>query len=364
MELTIHYKKFCETQGFTQNADQLNVVRILEDYGRIVQEAIVTQKPKGILEGLLQKFIPSEKEHDIPYGVYIYGGVGRGKSMLMDLFFKHLPLQQKKRVHFHHFMQDVHASLKKARMNPKVMDALLYVADDIASTSKFICFDEFQVLDITDAMILGRLFNALIDRGVHFVMTSNRHPDELYLNGLNRQLFLPFIELLKSKFTVVSLDHETDYRLEKIRHHNHYMHPLNQKTHDDFEKIWQVLTDYHIGEECVLENAGRKIKLVKTFKNILHADFSDLCDNPLGAGDYIMIAEQFEILLLDHMPQLTSDMRNQATRFRNLIDAFYEGKRKVYFRAEVPVEDLYIKGDYSFEFERTISRIQEMQSIN
>jgi cell division protein ZapE len=182
------------------------------------------------------------------------------------------------------------------------------------------------------------------------------------LNGLNRQLFLPFIDVLKSKFEILNLDHETDYRQEKIKHKDHYLCPLNHQTQTDFEKIWHILTDYNQGDVYRLEQAGRVIKFTKAYKNIVYSDFYNLCQNPLGVTDYTAIAEQFSILLLDNIPQLTPDMRNEATRFRNLIDVFYDKRLKIYFRANVPLRGLYLKGDYAFEFERTLSRIQEMQS--
>lgn len=362
MELITHYKKICQQNGFVENTDQLHVMRILEAYGADIYAFFSKKQQKSFITSLFSKFSKNDLPQ-IPYGVYLYGGVGRGKSMLMDLFFDHLPIDKKKRVHFHQFMQDVHQRLRQARSNKDITDALIYVADQIADEACFICFDEFQVLDITDAMILGRLFTALINRNVYFVMTSNRHPNDLYLNGLNRQLFLPFIELLNTRFTITSLDHDTDYRLEKIRHHNHYISPLTPNTNKDFQQIWNTLTDQNIGAEYTVENNGRKITLKKTFKNIAQIDFSELCDQPLGASDYIKITQYFEIILLDNIPQLTSQMRNQATRFRNLIDALYEAKTKIYFRASVPAHEIYVTGDYSFEFERTLSRIQEMQSI-
>lgn len=237
------------------------------------------------------------------------------------------------------------------------------MADHIAENTQLICFDEFQVLDITDAMLLGRLFTALIQRDIYFIMTSNRPPKDLYLNGLNRQLFLPFIDTLYKEFQILTLDHEIDFRTQKISHQDHYLFPLNTQTQAKFQKIWHILTDNAQGEQKILENAGRKIIISQTFKHIAKIDFNTLCDQPLGASDYILLADNFPILLLDNMPQLTKEMRNQATRFRNLIDAYYEKKAKIYFRCDVETQDLYPQGDFNFEFERTISRIQEMQSM-
>ncbi len=361
MELTTQYEQLCQKNGFQSNTAQIEVIALLENFGNVLLNGAKHNNKYNFFTQCLHFFIPPPDAQILPLGVYIYGDVGRGKSMLMDLFYKHIPIHDKKRIHSHNFMRDTHNMLKQARID-NAPDALLKVADNIAAKCRLLCFDEFQVLDITDAMLLGRLFDALIKRGVKFVMTSNRPPDDLYLNGLNRQLFLPFIHLLKTQFQTVNLNHGTDFRLEKVKHHNHYLSPLNSQTHHEFEKIWSILTDYHNGDTCCLDNAGRKITFLKTYKHILHSHFNDLCDTALGAGDYMAIAERFSVLLLDNMPQLTADMRNQATRFRTLIDIFYEKRHKVYFRCAVPLESLYVKGDYTFEFERTLSRITEMQA--
>ncbi|MFT6071633.1 MAG: cell division protein ZapE [Alphaproteobacteria bacterium] len=359
MQLLTKYQDFCQNHGFTPHKEQISVIHTIEKFEVTLLEQLSTKKNQSFLSKCLQIFFPAPQETLL--GVYIYGGVGRGKSMVMDLFYQHIPIKEKKRIHFHSFMQDTHKLLRQARSNNEP-DALLWVADYIANECRLLCFDEFQVLDITDAMILGRLFKALIERGMHFIMTSNRPPKDLYLKGLNRQLFLPFIDLLNKRLQIVTLDHEIDFRFEKIRHQDHYISPLNAKTHQQFDAVWSILTDYYYGEPRTLENAGRKIILKKTCKHIAYEKFNDLCDTALGASDYLLIADQFSVLLLDEIPQLTSDMRNQATRFRNLIDAFYEKRHKIYFRCAVPIESLYIKGDYHFEFERTISRIQEMQA--
>ncbi len=362
MQLVTKYTQLCQESGFQSNLPQLEIIKILNDFGMMLINMPKTQSNFNFLTKIITLFTPPDAEI-LPLGIYIYGDVGRGKSMLMDLFYKNIPLTHKKRIHFHHFMSDTHKMLKQARLN-HAPDALLEVADSIAKECRLLCFDEFQVLDITDAMLLGRLLDALIKRGVRFVFTSNRPPDDLYLNGLNRELFLPCIDLLKQKFTVVSLDHPTDFRQQKIKHQDYYLYPLNPQTHAKFDNIWHILTDYHNGEPYSLDNAGRTIKFSKTYKHILYSNFNDLCDTALGTVDYLAISEKFSVLLLDNIPQLTAEMRNQATRFRNLIDVFYDKKFKIYFRANVPLEVLYPKGDYRFEFERTLSRITEMQSQN
>jgi cell division protein ZapE len=361
MQLLKKYQEFCQKNNYKEYSEQIHVVKTLENFLRQLIDYRTQHNNKNLLLRIIHKLFKKNLQI-FPQGIYIYGGVGRGKSMLMDLFFNYIHLKQKKRVHFHKFMQETHASLRYARKHNK-KDALLWVADKIAKEYQLICFDEFQVLDITDAMLLGRLFTALIERNIYFVMTSNRPPQDLYLNGLNRQLFLPFINLLNEKFQVVSLNHETDFRLEKIKHQNHYLSPLNELTKQQFTMIWNLLTDNSKGIITELDNAGRKIRISQTHKNVAYSTFNNLCDIPLGASDYLLIADNFTILLLDEIPQLTPEMRNQATRFRNLIDACYEKRVKLYFRSAATIDNLYLKGDYSFEFERTISRIQEMQAI-
>lgn len=360
MELVKKYHELCQKNNFSHNLAQIQIIESLEKFGNSILTLFSMSAKKSFFKTLLSHFKDTNSEA-LHFGVYIYGDVGRGKSMLMDLFYANIPVTRKKRIHFHSFMQDTHKTLKQARSD-NVPDALLYVADKIAAECQLLCFDEFQVLDITDAMLLGRLFEALINRGVRFVMTSNRMPNDLYLNGLNRQLFLPFIDLLNEKFEVLNLNHQTDYRQEKIKHQDHYLYPLNHQTQLSFEKIWHILTDYNHGDMYRLEHNGRTIKFTKSYKHIVYSDFNNLCDNPLGVGDYLRISETFSVLMLDNIPQLTPDMRNQATRFRNLIDVFYDKGLKIYFRSNVPPKGLYPKGDYNFEFERTLSRIAEMQS--
>jgi len=358
MQLIKKYYDFCQNNNYDIDNAQIKTIKLMQDFNDVYFEKHLKKEKSNFLNHIKTYFY--KKEIDI-CGIYLYGGVGRGKSMLMDLFFEALEVKQKQRIHLHKFMETIHSLLKEARNN-NAKDALLFVADKIAKNYKFICFDEFQVLDITDAMLLGRLFAALIERNINFIITSNRPPKDLYLNGLNRQLFFPFIELLYSRFNVIALDHNTDYRFKKIPHKSHYLYPLNEESFQKFNSIWNVLTDKALGTYYIIKNSGREIKINRTYKNIAFVNFDDLCNVPLNSSDYLAISEKFSILLLDNIPQLTSEMRNEATRFRNLIDTYYENKHKIYFRCDVSVENLYIAGDYSFEFERTVSRIQEMQS--
>jgi cell division protein ZapE len=361
MQLLKKYQDFCQKNKYNEYSEQIYVIKTLENFAKQLTDYFTQYNNKNLLFKIAYKLF---KKNTIifPLGIYIYGGVGRGKSMIMDLFFKHIHFNKKTRVHFHCFMKETHQLLKYARENQET-DALLWVADNIAKQYQLICFDEFQVLDITDAMLLGRLFTALIERNVFFVITSNRPPKDLYLNGLNRQLFLPFIDLLNEKFQIITLNHATDFRLEKIKYQDHYLFPLNDITKQKLTLTWNLLTNNAQGTAYEIDNAGRKIKINQAYKNIAYSTFNDLCDVPLGASDYLLIAENFTILLFDNIPQLTPLMRNQATRLRHLIDACYEKRVKLYFRSAVSIDNLYLQGDYSFEFERTISRIQEMQAI-
>ncbi|MEM6933332.1 MAG: cell division protein ZapE [Pseudomonadota bacterium] len=294
-------------------------------------------------------------------GIYMYGGVGRGKSMLMDLFFDGAPVPRKRRVHFHAFMAEVHVGVHIARES-NVRDPIKPVADEIAEGATLLCFDEFQVTDITDAMILGRLFEALFERGVVMVATSNRTPDDLYKDGLNRALFLPFIQLLKERVDIVELDSPTDYRLGRAMQEQRYFWPLGPGADIGMNAAWARET---AGEDAVpvtLSIRGRRIKINDATEDVGRASFEEVCEQPLGPSDYLAIAERFRTFLLTSVPKMGWEMNNEAKRFVTLIDAFYEAQVKLYIAAAVPPEDLYTEGKGVFEFERTASRLAEMQS--
>ena len=313
-------------------------------------------KKRGILGGLFSKPpLP-------PRGTYLWGGVGRGKSMVMDLFFDATEIEAKRRVHFHAFMQDIHRGMHAARKKG-VEDALAPVADDIIQAVRLLCFDEMQITDITDAMIVGRLFEKLFAAGVVVVTTSNRPPEGLYKDGLNRALFLPFIALISQRLIVVQLLSPTDYRQHRLEGAKVYFQPA-ASAKDEIAAIWQDLTGGAGGEPLHLPVNGREVELPRFANGIGRASFWELCAKPLGPADYLAIAHAVRVLILEDIPQLSSYNYNEAKRFVTLIDALYEARvRLICSAADVP-ERLYLEGSGSFEFERTASRLREMQAAD
>ena len=293
-------------------------------------------------------------------GLYLWGGVGRGKSMLMDLFVDCLGDIPARRVHFHGFMQEIHGAMHQARKDG-VEDALMPAAKAVIASVRCLAFDEMQITDITDAMIVGRLFEALLEAGVAVVTTSNRAPDTLYKDGLNRQLFLPFIELLKQRMVVRELASETDYRQDRLEGQPVYFTPNNGAARAAMDAIWRDLTGGR-SERLVLKVKGREVEIPGFHNGVARASFYDLCGRMLGAGDYLALAEEAKVLLLDDIPRLSRNNFNEAKRFVTLIDALYEaGVRLIASAAAVP-EMLYVEGEGTFEFQRTASRLREMQS--
>jgi cell division protein ZapE len=311
--------------------------------------------------GLLARFRKPEAPGG-KRGLYLWGGVGRGKSMLMDLFFQHAPTVQKRRVHFHAFMQEVQGALHEARKTG-VDDAIRPVAADIAKDLRLLCFDEMQITDIADAMIVGRLFEKLFDAGVFIVTTSNRHPSDLYKDGLNRQLFVPFIKLLEEKLEVDQLEAMTDYRQDRLAGEQVYFSPTGAAATQAIDAIWRDLTGGHEEELC-LEVKGREVRLPRYWAGMARASFWDLCGQPLGPADYLALVGAVKLLLLEGVPRLDSTKFNEAKRFVTLIDALYEGHVRLIVSAEETPERLYLEGAGSFEFERTASRLREMQGAD
>jgi cell division protein ZapE len=307
----------------------------------------------GLFAGLFAKPVTP------PNGLYLWGGVGRGKSMVMDLFVENTAISQKRRVHFHAFMQEIHKGMHEARKTG-VEDALAPVADAVARDVRLLAFDEMQITDITDAMIVGRLFEKLMAAGVVIVTTSNRAPEDLYKNGLNRVLFLPFIDMLRAKLQVMELESPNDYRQHRLAGAQVYFHPAG-KVKGEIQAIWDDLTGGAAGAPLVLPVNGRSIDLPRFANGVGRATFWDLCSRPLGPGDFLAIAQAVRVLILEDIPQLSASNYNEAKRFVTLIDALYEAKvRLICSAADVP-ERLYLEGTGAFEFERTASRLREMQ---
>jgi len=300
-----------------------------------------------------------QRKIEAPRGVYLWGGVGRGKSMLMDLFFASVDIEEKRRVHFHAFMQEVQAGLDAARKE-SARDAILPVAERLVKGLRLLCFDEMQITDIADAMIVGRLFGKLFEAGVAIVATSNRPPDDLYKDGLNRHLFLPFVALLNDRLDIWHLEARTDYRQSKIGDEKTYYFPLDSEARAAARQVWADLGGTPATPPLTLRVKGRDVTLQQYHSGVARAEFYDLCGRPLGPADYLAIAGICRVMVLEDIPRLSSENYNEARRFVTLIDALYEaGVRLVATAADRP-EALYLEGAGTFEFERTASRLREM----
>jgi cell division protein ZapE len=296
-----------------------------------------------------------------PRGVYLHGAVGRGKTMLMDLFFASLTFQPRRRLHFHEFMAEVHERIAAARRNLGG-DPIPHVARQIADATRLLCFDELHVTDIADAMILGRLFQGLFAAQVVVVATSNAHPTNLYRNGLNRQLFLPFVDLVEDHMDILELDSAKDFRLEKLAGRQLYFTPANAKSRSELDKIWLRLTGAPGGQPTELEVKGRKVHVPLAARGVARFRFADLCEKPLGSLDYLQIARAFHTLLIEGIPVLNPARRNEARRFVNLIDTLYDHRVGLIASADAEPAALYPSGDGADLFQRTASRLMEMRS--
>ncbi len=312
-----------------------------------------------------------------PRGLYIWGAVGRGKSMLMDLFFEAAPRKDKRRVHFHDFMLEIHAfifewrklSPSERKRHPAHVreagdDPIAPAARHIANTAGLLCFDEFHVTQIADAMILGRLFGQLFDLGVTIVATSNRRPSDLYKDGINRQLFLPFIKRLEDELDVIELKSVRDYRLERLTAAPVYYSPLGPEADASMDAAFARLAGGAPPLPETLDVQGRKLTVPEQATGVARFTFDRLCKQPLGAADYLAIARRYPTVLIDRVPKMGKDERTWAARFVTLIDALYESKTKLVISADAQPDDIYIAGDGAFEFQRTASRLHEMRSAD
>jgi cell division protein ZapE len=309
----------------------------------------------GLLESLFRA------RSAAPRGVYLHGAVGRGKTMLMDLFYETVSFAPKRRLHFHAFMSDVHDRIRRGRATTDG-DPIPFVAAEIAAEAGLLCFDELSITDIADAMILARLFKALLARDVVVVATSNAPPGRLYWNGLNRQLFLPFIALIESHMDAVELKAAKDFRLDKLAGRTLYFAPCDARAASGLEEHWERLTGHHPGGPAVLEVKGRKVAVPAASMGVARFTFSDLCEQPLGALDYLAVARAFHTVVLEGIPMLTPDRRNEARRLIHLIDTLYDSGTCLIASAAAEPHRLYPEGDGAFLFERTASRLMEMRS--
>ena len=327
-----------------------------------MQDELETAPRKGSLLWRL-----TGRKPEAPRGLYLWGGVGRGKTMLMDMFFDSVNIQRKRRTHFHEFMLDVHARLRIERQKEEG-DPITPVVKALAEDARLLCFDEMVVGNTADAAIMSRLFTGLLDAGVTLVTTSNRHPDDLYKDGLNRQLFLPFIELVKNSLAVMALNGPTDYRRDRLGNAETWLVPNGDKATKALSETFFRLTDYPPSDRGNVPTAeldvggGRMLHVPKTLKGVAVFSFKRLCKEARGAADYLAIARRFHTVILVGIPVLGRQNRNEAARFVTLIDTLYEYRVKLLASADAIPDDLYPEGDGKFEFTRTISRLIEMQS--
>ncbi len=304
----------------------------------------------------------TKRRGEVPKGLYIFGAVGRGKTMLMDLFFQTVPVEKKRRVHFHEFMADVHARLGVSRRESKD-DPVLMVANSIASETQLLCLDELFIVDIADATIVHRLFGALLQKGVVIVVTSNAHPQDLYKNGRNRDLFLPFIDLVEENMEVLQLEASRDFRLEHLSHGELYFTPVNAAAKVGMDEMWRKLTFGEASVEESLTVLGREVRVPAVSLGSARFGFADLFDKPLGPQDYLALARRYHTIFVDGIPIFTRERRNQSQRFITFIDTLYDHHTGLVISAEAEPDALYqAEGEAEFFFQRTASRLVEMRS--
>jgi len=343
------YQQILAERGFKADEAQLRAIQALQ---RCQDEwaAYKSRRSNAVTKLLVRP--------PIPRGVYMYGGVGRGKSFLMDCFFQAVPLTRKTRLHFHEFMREVHRELQELK---GIADPLEELGKRIARRFRLICFDEFHVADVTDAMILHRLLDALFRNRVSIVTTSNFHPDELYPNGLHRDRILPAIELLKANLEVINVDAGTDYRRRTLEDMNLYLTPLSETTEAALTQAFESLAEAQ-DEDRKLMIEHRAIYARRRAGGVVWFDFATLCGGPRSQNDYLELASQFHTILLSEVPEMPVRLASEARRFTWLVDVLYDRRVKLIISAAVPAEALYTEGPLAHEFPRTVSRLQEMRS--
>ncbi len=356
------YNQKLETGELVPDADQQRAVAALSALDDALQQRSI--------RGNSGLFSFARKKGSVPLGLYFYGGVGRGKSMVMDLFFTAARCEKKKRVHFHAFMLEVHDFLHCLRQSRRkdeklrIDGDLIACADHIAAETQLLCLDEFHVRDVADAMILGRLFTALFARGLVVVVTSNLAPDALYEGGLQRDRFLPFIALLKEKMELVAFTGETDYRLGRLRDAKMYFFPHDNGIHAEMQKLFSLVTDGAESAAGTIAVKGREIFVPQAAKEAAFFTFADLCETSKSALDYLALVKHYRVFFLENVPLLDDSRRDAVLRFITLVDTLYDHHVWLVMSAAAPPEDIYQGAEHAPAFARTISRLMEMQSRN
>jgi cell division protein ZapE len=344
-----YYKEQSQNGCIETDTEQLLIIKKLDDlHAKLLQEHIKRSHWTSLWR----------KNHLIK-GIYLWGSVGIGKTFLMDCFYHTLPFKEKSRMHFHAFLQRIHQDLT---IHQGQLDPLDKIAKDIAKNTLVLCFDEFFVNDITDAMLLGRLLKALFRYGVCLVTTSNVTPDDLYLNGVQRLQFLPTIAMIKNNTDVIYLPSKVDYRLRHLHTAGVFYTPLNQAAEDNMEKTFSVLTQGCVIDSFPLQIHGRSIPVIKKTSHIVWFEFSDICHIPRSQNDYLALAQQFKTIFISHVPVISPEDKDQISLFISLVDVFYDAKIRLVISAAQPVPELYSRGYKILEYERTHSRLLEMQS--
>jgi cell division protein ZapE len=348
------YERRVQAGEIAPDPHQANAVRALQG----VYDALVAARaaPRGLRARIAR--LTGQRPEPV-CGLYLHGPVGRGKTFLMDLFYEHLPFEQKRRQHFHRFMNAVHTDLKRFRQHANPLEL---VAEQVARSTRIICFDELAVSDIADAMILGNLFRGLFEHGVTLVATSNVAPGDLYKDGLQRQQFLPAIRLIEAHTEVVTLEGPLDFRLRVLERADVYQHPIGQEADRKLAAAFTAIAPDGGAADSAIEVLGRRIMSRRDADGVVWFEFGDICDGPRSQSDYIEISRCYHTVLISNVPQFTQTTENQARRFIALVDEFYDRRVKLILSAAVPVGELYAGKRLRFEFQRTRSRLEEMQS--
>jgi cell division protein ZapE len=346
------YRRLVSSGAIKPDSEQERAAGFLQDLAGRLGES---RSPLGFIARHLRKTAVPQR------GLYIFGPAGRGKSMLMDLFFDTLPVPSKRRVHFHAFMQQVHAGIADARKQG-LDDPVRRAADAIADDADVLCLDEMEISDITDAMLVGRLIERLFDRGATIVTTSNAQPDDLYKGGWNRDLFVPFIALLKDRLEILELASPVDHRRDRPRLESSYHCPLGAAADAAVDAIWQDLCGGQTEAPLVVRAYGHETAFPRSAGRALRCDFEDICGVPFGPADFLALVGQIDVLVLERVPVLSAKRNNEARRFITLIDTLYEAKARLVLSAVAAPDGLYPEGDGAFEFRRTVSRLEEMRS--